>query len=283
MSILEGIFQGILQGLTEFLPVSSSGHLSIFQYFFDIEGGHSITVFLHLGTLFAVFAVFFRQFWNLVCEAGLIIRDLVTLKFSFKNFSPRRRMFFMLVLSCVPLLAILPVKDAISHFAEDGSILLEGFCFIFSGVMILIASRMAPAAGLGKTAATMKWTDALLIGVGQTIATLPGVSRSGTTISSSLILGLDREYAFEYSFILGTPAILAATGSEIADFFRGGTDSVASGDVLACVIGVIVAAVVGFFAIKLMAKLVKSNKFVYFGYYCLALGVVVLVAAAVGK
>lgn len=282
MSILEGIIQGILQGLAEFLPISSSGHLSIFQYFFNISDGHSITVFLHLGTLFSVLVVFYKPLWGLICEIFLTIRDIFTGRFHFKDMTSRRGMLLCLVVSCLPLLVVYPFRDTIGGFGEDGSVVLEGICLIFTGILILLGSHMA-VAEKGKNAENMKPLDALLIGIAQAAATLPGLSRSGATISASLMLGYERSYAFEYSFILGVPAVLAATVSEIFDAVGSGAVAAAtSTEIWAVVIGTVVAAVVGFFAIKLVGAAVRSKKFVYFGYYCLAAGLAVLIACALG-
>ena len=120
----------------------------------------------------------------------------------------------------------------------------------------------------------MKPLDALLIGAAQLVATLPGVSRSGSTISASLLLGYERDYAFDYSFLLGTPAILAATAIELKDAAEGGVPF----EALPVLIGIAVAAVVGYFAIRLMGRLVRSGRFRYFGYYCLLIGVLTLAA-----
>lgn len=274
MTIWEAIFQGILQGLAEFLPISSSGHLSVYQHLAGIENGLSMTVFLHLGTLLAVFAVFYKKLWGLICELGLTIADIFRGKFSLKEMTPRRRMLLMMILSCIPLLAVLLIKDRVSALSTDNDIVVEGLCFLFTGALILLSSHFAAQPGLGRTAADMKPLDALLIGAAQLVATLPGVSRSGSTISASLLLGYERDYAFDYSFLLGTPAILAATAIELKDAAEGGVPF----EALPVLIGIAVAAVVGYFAIRLMGRLVRSGRFRYFGYYCLLIGVLTLAA-----
>jgi len=280
MTILDAIIQGILQGLAEFLPISSSGHLSVYQHFAGItDQALSSTVFLHLGTLFAVFVVFFKQLWELITELGLAIKDVFMGKFRFKDMTPRRRMLVMLILSCLMLVVILPVKDQIEGLVGDGDIIVEGVCLLFTAAMILIASRLAVPKGSGKTANNMKSTDAILIGLAQAVATLPGVSRSGSTISASLMLGYEREYAFNYSFILGTPAILLATALEIKDAVQGNIEI----SILPVIIGIVIAAVVGYFAIKLLAKTVRSGAFKYFGWYCIFAGLVVTAAGLAEK
>jgi len=280
MTILDAIIQGILQGLAEFLPISSSGHLSVYQHFAGItDQALSSTVFLHLGTLFAVFAVFYKQLWELIVELGLTIRDIFTGKFRLKDMTPRRRMLLMLILSCLMLVFVLPVKDQIEGLVGDGDIIVEGVCFLFTALLILVGSRLAAPMGSGKTAGNMKPLDAVLIGLAQAVATLPGVSRSGSTISASLMLGYDRDYAFDYSFILGTPAVLLATMLEIKDAVQGNIEV----NVVPVLIGIVIAAVVGFFAIKFLAKTVRSGAFKYFGWYCTAIGLLVIAAGLAEK
>lgn len=280
MTILDAIIQGILQGLAEFLPISSSGHLSVYQHFAGITGeALSATVFLHLGTLFAVFAVFYKQLLGLVVELWLAVKDIFTGKFRLKDMTPRRRMLMMLILSCLMLVVILPVKDKIEGLVGDGDIIVEGVCLLFTAALILVGSRLAAPKGKGKTADNMKAGDAVLIGLTQAAATLPGLSRSGSTISASLMLGYEREYAFDYSFILGTPAILLATALEIKDAVQGNIEV----NMTAVLIGIVIAAVVGFLAIKLLAKTVRSGAFRYFGWYCIAVGLLVITAGLAEK
>ncbi len=280
MSILDAIIQGILQGLAEFLPISSSGHLSVYQHFAGITGeALSATVFLHLGTLFAVFAVFYKQLLGLIIEFWQTVKDIVTGKFRLKDMTPRRKMLLMLILSCLMLAVILPVKDKIEGLVGDGDILVEGVCLLFTAALIVISSRLAAPRGKGKTAGNMKAGDAVLIGLAQAAATLPGLSRSGSTISASLMLGYEREYAFDYSFILGTPAILLATALELKDAVQGKIEINAA----AVLIGIAIAAVVGFFAIKFLAKTVRSGAFRYFGWYCVAAGLLVTAAGLAEK
>lgn len=280
MTILDAIIQGIMQGLAEFLPVSSSGHLSIYQHFAGItDEALSTTVFLHLGTLFAVFAVFYKSLLGLIAELWLTVRDIFTGKFRLREMTPRRRMLLMLILSCLMLFVILPVKDRIEGLVGDGDIIVEGVCLLFTAALIVIGSRLAVPGGKGRTAGNMKAGDAVLIGLAQAAATLPGVSRSGSTISASLMLGYEREYAFDYSFLLGTPAILLATALEIKDAVKGNIEINAA----AILIGIAIAAVVGYFAIKLLAKTVRSDAFKYFGWYCAVVGVLVTAVGVAEK
>lgn len=283
MEILQAIILGIVQGVTEFLPISSSGHLSIFQHFMGItgEGSLTLTVFLHIGTLVAVIAVYYKTFIDLIKELGGTLKDLFTGKLSLKNADGSRQMLYMMIVSCVPLLVIiLPVgndmrvMDFVTRFAEDNDIILEGFCFLVTALLLLGGTHIAKTrknikerAGLG---------DAVAIGVAQLFAAcLPGISRSGSTISTGMICGVDKDYMVRYSFVLGTPAVLAATLMEFKDVIEGGAMQM---DALPIVIGIVTAAIAGVASIKLLELLVKTDRFKFFGYYCLVLGVAVITA-----
>ena len=201
MSILSAILQGILQGLTEFLPVSSSGHLSLYQYFTGINSESSVTfsVMLHLGTLLAVIIAFWPTVWQLLKEFFLLFADLFRGRLFKQPATPYRRMLYLLILSCVPLLLVLPLQDLITSVSADNDILVEGICFLITSALLFLADR-APRGH--RDASTMKGKHALAIGVAQLFATLPGISRSGSTISVGQLCGLERSYAVSYSFIL---------------------------------------------------------------------------------
>lgn len=288
MEILQAIILGIVQGVTEFLPISSSGHLSIFQHFMGItgEGSLTLTVFLHVGTLVAVIAVYYKTFIELIKELGGTVKDLFTGKLSFKNATDSRQMLYMMIISCIPLLIIiLPVgndmrvMDWVSRFSEDNDIVLEGFCFLVTSLLLLGGTHIAKTrkdikerAGVG---------EAVAIGVAQVFAAcLPGVSRSGSTISTGMLCGVDKDYMVRYSFVLGTPAVLAATLMEFKDVLEGGAMQM---DLLPIVIGIVVAAVSGVASIKLLELLVKTDRFRLFGYYCFVLGIVVITAGVLEK
>lgn len=273
MSILSAILQGILQGLTEFLPVSSSGHLSLYQYFTGIssEGSAAFSVMLHLGTLLAVIIAFRKTIGRLLVEFFRMLGDLFTGRlFKKAKVTPPRRMLYYLMLSCVPLLFVLPLKDAISGISADSDIIVEGICFLLTAAILFLGERARPGT---KKASTMTAKDSILVGVAQCVATLPGVSRSGATISAGLLSGFDRSYAVSYSFILGLPAVLAAglldlkkvMGGEILDMSWG-----------AALIGMLTAAVFGLLAIRLVHWLIRGNQFRIFAYYTLVIGVLTL-------
>lgn len=276
MSILSAILQAIIQGITEFLPVSSSGHLSLYQHFTGNsgEGALMFSALLHLGTLAAVCTVFYKQIWELIKEFCLMVKDIFTGNFSIKDASPQRRVVFMYIISTALLIPFVIFKGVFEGFAEDGSILMEGICFLYTAAILFMADRTAKGS---KRAVDMKYKDATTIGFFQGIALLPGVSRSGSTISAGLFCGLTREAAVSYSFILGIPAILGGCLIEVND----GIAQEADIGVLPCIIGFVVAAIVGFLAIKLVQMLIKSDKFKVFWIYLGILGAVVIIIAII--
>lgn len=276
MTVLDAIWQAIIQGLTEFLPVSSSGHLSLYQHFSGNsgEGALMFSALLHLGTLVAVIAVFWRQIVNLVTEFFAMIRDIFTGKFSIKNARPERRVVFMFIISTAVLIPFYIFKGFFESFAEDSNIFVEGLCFLYTAAILIMADLTEKGR---KRMTDLRTPDALRIGFFQAVALLPGVSRSGSTISAGIFSGLKREEAVSYSFILGIPAILGGGLTELV----GGIGSESSAGVLQCIIGVIVAAAVGFGAIKLVQWLMKTDRFRIFAIYTAALGVIVIVISII--
>ncbi len=271
MSILDAIIQGIIQGLTEFLPISSSGHLSLYQHFTGLggEAGGIYAVLLHLGTLLAVFIAFWRTVVSIILEFFYLIGDLVTGRFRAGVMPPQRRMLLMLMLSCVPLIGAYFFSDFYTSLAADRDIIVEGVCFLLTAALLFLSGRCVKG---HKDAGTMSKGDALAVGITQAIAPLPGLSRSGSTISVGLLCGLSREYAVAYSFILGMPAVLAANLLEIPEAL--------SGNVVinwpAALIGMAVSLVFGLLAIKLVKLLVENDRFTYFAWYMLALGLLTI-------
>ena len=278
MTIISAIFQGILQGLTEFLPVSSSGHLSLWQYFTGVnsETSVSFSVMLHLGTLLAVIIAFWPTVRQLLREFFLLFADLFRGRLFRQSPTPYRRMLYLLILSCVPLLLVLPLQDFLTSVSADNDILVEGICFLITSALLFLADR-APRGRL--EASTMKGKHALAIGAAQLFATLPGISRSGSTISVGQMCGLERSYAVSYSFILGLPAVLAAGILDLHDAAAGGVD-IEWGTAL---FGMAAALIFGLLAIRLVRYLVKSNKFRIFAVYTLILGSATVILGIVEK
>ncbi|MDF2596667.1 MAG: Bacitracin resistance protein BacA [Clostridia bacterium] len=267
MTILEAIIQGILQGVTEFLPVSSSGHLALYQHFIEMpsESATFVMAILHLGTLVAVFIAFHETIWELIKEAFKMLGELFTLKFTLKNMNMNRKMIIMLITATLPLLVLIPFKSVYDGLVQKGSMIVLGLCFLYTSAVLFLADRQDHGK---KDIKTMKYGNALFIGIFQGIAILPGISRSGSTIGSSLIAGFSKEFAVKFSFILGIPAILGGCLLEIKDAVEVG----ASFDMLPVIVGFIVSAVAGFLSIKAVTWLVKTDKYKVFAIYTLIVG-----------
>ena len=271
MTIGDAIFQGIVQGLTEFLPVSSSGHLSLVQYFTGQNGqtGILFSILLHMGTLLAVFIAFYQTIVELIVELFRMLGDLFRGRFSFKNASAQRRLIFLLVVSLLPMALSFFLLDLFDAMATDNSIIAEGVCFLITSLLLFMSERFA---GGRKTAEDMRYRDAVAVGVTQALAPFPGISRSGSTISTGLIFGLDREFAVAFSFIMGVPTIL---GANIMELRHVGEQGMAIPTPV-LLVGILTSLVFGLLAIRLVKWLVVSDKFVWFAWYTLILGVLVI-------
>ncbi len=277
MTIWEAILQGIVQGLTEFLPISSSGHLSVVQHFFGINGESGIlfSILLHVATLLAVFIAFRKLICELVMEFFRIVKDLFTGKLKYRTGNPTRHMVYMIILSLIPLIPAYFLKDFYEGLASDNDIIVEGVCFLITAVLMFCAGRWGNGR---KTALDLTPGDALIVGCVQAIAPLPGISRSGSTITAGLFCGMEKETAVQFSFIMGMPAVLASAVVELKDV---NAESFAGTSAAALIIGFIVALVVGLAAIAMVRWLVASNKFKIFGVYLSILGALVLVIGIV--
>lgn len=272
MSVWQAILQGMIQGLTEFLPVSSSGHLSIFQYFTGLSGesGAFFSIVLHLGTLFAVILAFFPTIWGLICEAFAMLGDIFRGRFTFRRVSPKRKMIFLLIVSLLPLVFVVFLKDFYESFSTDDGIIVEGLCLIVTGILLTLACQCPDT---GKNAASMKYSDALAIGLAQAIAPMPGISRSGSTVAVGMMMGLGKKFAVTFSFIMGIPAVLGAVILEIPEVVENGLTL----PLHIVIIGFVTSLVFGLLAIALVNRLVVSDKFRYFAYYTLIAGAIVVI------
>ncbi len=271
MSIIEAVLQGVLQGLTEFLPVSSSGHLSIFQYFTG-QSGHSgalFSILLHLGTLLAVTLAFWPRIRRLIVGFFSMLPALFRREIDFSHPDPVYKEIFLLITGLLPLGFTFLIKDWLQSFSSDNDIVVEGLCLIATGVVLFFAGRRDNGR---KKAPSMTYTDALIVGCAQAIAPLPGLSRSGVTLSAALLLGLDKRFAMGYSFILGIPAVCGAVLLDIKDIF-GMTDIVGA---LPLLLGFVTSAVVGILSIRLMRYVVDSGRLNLFSAYTLSVGTLVL-------
>lgn len=288
MEVLKALLLGIIQGITEFLPISSSGHLSLFRHFLNVEADTAglFSAMLHIGTLVAILLMFYKPVYELFEEFFLCIKDIFSGKFTFKlkKMSATRRMLFMFVISCVPLLFLLVptgkdtvLMDSVEVFSSDDSLLAEGICFMVTGFLLVLGTTLNSNY---KKMKNVSPASALAIGVAQFFAAcFPGISRSGSTISAALACGVSKKNAVRYSFILSIPAVLASGLVEFKDAME--ADVIIP--VLPLVVGVIASAVTGVFAIKILQIMLKKDLFKYFGYYCLALGFIVTIVSAIGK
>jgi len=274
MSVLDAILQGIIQGLTEFLPVSSSGHLMLYSHITGNAGSENnflFSAFLHLGTLLATCIAFKDTVAALFKECIAMLKDLFTGKIIKKGLgNPERRMIYMLFISLVVLVPFYFIRDFIEGIAAKYLVALGCF-FLYTSFILFMSDKCKKGK---KTPATMTWKEALIIGLFQAVALLPGVSRSGSTICGALFVGTNRDTAVKYSFMLGIPTILAGCLVAIKDAVD--ADALPVNEIPVYMIGFAVAAVVGIAAIKLVDLLVKNNKFKYFAAYTLLLGLVVI-------
>jgi len=275
MTIFEAIIQGIIQGLTEFLPVSSSGHLSLFQYFTGRSTAYGMLfmVLLHVGTLLAVFIAFRKTIWILILESGAMLRDIFTGKFTLKDMPPYRRMVVLQIVALLPMGLVFFLTDIFDSIAADQDIVIEGFAFMFTSYLLFLAIRAIKKGGKKKTAGEMTYFDALAMGAIQAIAPIPGISRSGSTIAVGLMRGLDRKFAIEFSFIMSLPTVIGATLMYTVRSW----DEVTAFAPSVLVVGILVSLVFGLIAIRLLKMLVLSDKFKYLAWYTLILGIAVVV------
>ncbi|MDD3174732.1 MAG: undecaprenyl-diphosphate phosphatase [Herbinix sp.] len=286
MDLIKSIFMGLVQGIAEFLPISSSGHLAIIKHILHIntDTGLLFDVLLHLGTLIAIFIAFWKDIQELFVEGLKIIGDflinvgrLVKGLFSKKPVefkpvisTPYRRFVMLIIVSTIPTGIIGVVfKDAIEYVSL--TLLVPGLCLILTGLLLNIADRVKTGKKSEKTAS---YKDAGLIGLAQGFATLPGLSRSGTTITACLLAGFDKSFAVKYSFIMSIPAVLGAAVLEMKDFSM---DMVSQNDIFNYLVGTIVAGVVGYISIKTMLVIVKGKKFRFFSYYCFIIGIIAVI------
>ena len=294
MTILDAIIQGVVQGLTEFLPVSSSGHLTITQHILglDLEGGNLFfNVMLHIGTLVAVVAFYHKLIWRLIKAFFSLIGDIFTGKFKWKELSDDKRMVIMVIIGLLPLvLLFVPVpgtgmklKDFVESFNTSKYFIVVGICLLLTSILLFIGNRcsrsdvpMKHAKGGEAGRTSLNVVDALVVGLTQCFATLPGLSRSGSTLSVGQMRGLNKQTALDYTFILGTPAIIAAALLEGKDALEGGLDTIKA-DLVPILIGMAVSAVVGYLAIALFKWLLKTDKMIIFIIYTAIIGIAVIV------
>ncbi len=255
MEIFKAVLLGIVQGLTEFLPISSSGHLIIGARIlgFD-EPGIFFEIFLHVGTLLAVICVFYRELWLMACA--------VFTPASKRRENPALNQAFLwdiyVIIATIPaVFAGLFVKDSIERVFA--SVLITFLMLAVTGAIMVLSSRISPKNG------ELTWIKALLIGCAQAFAILPGISRSGTTIFTGMLLGVHQETAARFSFIMSIPAIIGAAVLKCGDVFK----SPPSQEMIQALLsGTAASVITGYLAIILLLQIVRKGRLHWFGYYC---------------
>lgn len=275
MSWFEAIVMGIFQGVAEFLPISSSGHLALLQYLFSIkEGNLFFTEMLHFGTLISIFIVYFKDIARIIYEFLDLIVSIIKGK-KIRRLSKHQWFGLLIIIGSIPTAVIgLTFKDFFESLYT--SIIPIGIAFIVTGFLLWIAEKKGSE---GKDVKDVKLIDAILIGIFQGIAIFPGISRSGATIVGGLFRGLKKPVATEYSFLLALPATFGAFVLGMKDVVEGG-DALINGPL---VLGVILSAITGVFAIKALIKMLNNNKLKYFSYYLWALGALTIVLGLVNN
>ena len=276
MSLLSSILLGLVQGIAEFLPISSSGHLAIAEHLLNVSGATEIPdffdVLLHLGTLVAVFVAYWSDIRDMILELISGVRDLAR-RNTPDPIPPARRMILLIIVGTLPLFLVLPVKDLVEGLSDNmyfvaGALLVTG-CLLFASDRVRHGRKTERSATL---------IDVLIVGVAQAIATCPGISRSGTTITAGCFVGFEHKFAVRFSFLLSIPAILGANILSLKDAVEAGIDWAS---VPVYLVGVAVSAVVGYACIRLLKMIAAKGRFGWFAYYCWFAGAATLLLTIV--
>ena len=247
MSFFHSILLGLIQGIAEFLPISSSGHLAIAEHLLGLKDAGAVPEFydvlLHLGTLLAVFVAYWPEIRDIILEFFRGIRDIAHHSTP-TPVPPARRMILLIIVATLPLFVVLPIKDKVESLS--GSMVFIGLALLVTGVLLFASDRVRRGR---KNEASATMLDALLVGVGQAIATMPGISRSGMTITAGCFVGYERRFAVRFSFLMSIPAILGANILSLKDAVDAGIDW---SQLPVYLVGVITAAVVGYLCIRLL-------------------------------
>ncbi|WP_297981750.1 undecaprenyl-diphosphate phosphatase [uncultured Methanobrevibacter sp.] len=273
MDIIQAIIIGLVQGLTEFLPVSSSAHLIFAQQALGVvDVGLAFDVLLHVGTLVAVIVYFFNDIIEMIKGFFLSLVDLKEGKFipELKR-DPYKKLAWLTIIATIPVGVVGILFNDIVEELFTG-LTVPAFLLLITGCLLYASQRMN-SGRIDVSKITVK--EALIMGCGQALAILPGLSRSGTTIATGLFAGLDKEFAAKFSFILSIPAILGAAVVQLKDL---GSANI---ELSVCIAGFIVAAISGYFAISFLLKLVREKSLDIFAYYCWIVGIIILVGSII--
>lgn len=274
MTYLSSFLMGLVQGVAEFLPISSSGHLAIAQHLLGMETEvpEFFDVLLHLGTLLAVFVAYWKDICEIVREFFRGVSDLAH-HTTPRQVPPARRMILLLIVATLPLVAVLPIRDKVQSLGSN---------MVFVGAMLVVTGFLLFACDLvrkgKKTERSATLANVLVVGVGQCLATLPGISRSGMTIVAGCFCGFERRFAVRFAFLLSIPAILGANFLALIDAIKAG---IVWTEVPMYMLGVITAAVVGYACIRLLKLVAEKGRFGAFSYYCWAVGLLTLLLCAI--
>ena len=303
MSIFDAIIQGIVQGLTEFLPVSSSGHLAITQHILGTSGDGNLffNVMLHVGTLVAVIAFYYKLIWSLIKEFFSMIKDIFTGKFKWSQMNYERNLIMMLIIGLIPLfLLFIPIPGTAMKIKDLAEVLSASPILLVTAISLLVTSALLTVGiicnrrnstkggkhlkGAGKTGSKGRESytilDAVCVGLMQVAAAVfPGLSRSGSTLAVGEMRGINKQKALDYTFVLGVPSIVAAALLE-------GIDAIKSPEGINVEIGVIIAgviasAVVGYLAIVIFKWFLKSNKMSIFVIYTAIVGIAFIIISII--
>ena len=274
MTYLSSFLLGLVQGLAEFLPISSSGHLSIAQNLLGLntEIPEFFDVLLHLGTLVAVFVAYWRDICDMVVELIRGVGDLVH-GTTPRQVPPARRLILLIIVGTLPLFILLPIHKQVQ--ALSNNMVFIGAALVVTGFLLFACDLVRKGK---KTERTATIADVLVVGLGQAIATMPGISRSGMTIATGCVMGFERKFAVRFSFLLSIPAVLGANILSLKDALDAG---IIWAEVPMYVVGVVTAAVVGYACIRLLRLVAEKGRFGAFAYYCWAVGLLTLLLNAI--
>ena len=276
MTYLQAVILGLVQGLADFLPISSSGHLALLENFFGIKESDMLflTVMLHFGTLIAVFIVFWKDIWELLQELVLTIKDLCTGKGLRLNERPVRKLGVMIIVACIPTAIIGVLFGDIFEGLYSKPIAIA-IMLICTAILLILAETYG---GGDRNITNLNFRNSIFVGLVQGIAIIPGISRSGSTLFASLLCKLDREFAVKFVFLISIPTILGSLILELPDGIKAGVSGSEWGPVI---VGVLVAFLSGLFAIKVMLKVVTNRKLKYFSYYLFVVAAAVIIYSLV--
>ena len=277
MSYFMSAVLGVVQGIAEFLPISSSGHLTLLQHFLGMpEPDNLFNILLHFATLLAVCVYYFQDVVEMIAEFFRGIAALFSRNPSRGNPPEARRLVLLVIVGTLPLFVVMLIKNQVEALGNYPVVV--SCALLITGCILFFSDRMASGR---KTARSATLKDALLVGVAQGFATVPGLSRSGCTISAGMAVGFDRKFAVRYSFLLSLPAVLGATILKVKDVLEA-PGGLPEGMLPKYLLGMVIAGVVGYFSIRLVNLLASKGKFGAFAYYCWAAGLVFLVLSLMG-